>query len=132
MLEHFKRMLTAAAASPYVSTPNVLTLAPEGAEKSGNPWHVKEYRAEEFRALCAAHFADGRAATACSTRASCACTSSRSAHAALGRRPQARCGITKPLLRPLHAGDLASRDFALRGRRDRWTRALDFVAVCRP
>jgi len=38
----------------YVSTPNVLTLAPEGAEKSGNPWHLKEYRAEEFRALCEA------------------------------------------------------------------------------
>ena len=40
----------------YVSTPNVLTLAPEGAERSGNPWHLREYRAEEFRALCAAHF----------------------------------------------------------------------------
>jgi hypothetical protein len=34
----------------------VLTLAPEGAEKSGNPWHVKEYRAEEFRALCEESF----------------------------------------------------------------------------
>src|SRR3954451_11206761 len=41
----------------YVSTPNVLTLAPEGAERSGNPWHVHEYRAEEFRALCERHFA---------------------------------------------------------------------------
>ena len=40
----------------FVTTPNVLTLAPEGAEKSGNPWHVKEYRPEEFRALCEAHF----------------------------------------------------------------------------
>ena len=40
----------------YVSTPNVLTLAPAGAEKSGNPWHVKEYRAAEFRALCEAAF----------------------------------------------------------------------------
>src|ERR687897_163157 len=40
----------------YVSTPNVLTLAPEGAERSGNPWHVHEYRAEEFRALCERHF----------------------------------------------------------------------------
>jgi SAM-dependent methyltransferase len=40
----------------YVTTPNVLTLAPEGAERSGNPWHVKEYRPEEFRALCEAHF----------------------------------------------------------------------------
>jgi SAM-dependent methyltransferase len=40
----------------YVSTPNVLTLAPEGEERSGNPWHIKEYRAEEFRALCERHF----------------------------------------------------------------------------
>jgi SAM-dependent methyltransferase len=39
----------------YVTTPNVLTLAPDG-RKSGNPWHVKEYRAEEFRALCEAGF----------------------------------------------------------------------------
>ena len=36
----------------YVSTPNVLTLAPPGAEKSDNPWHLREYRPEEFRALC--------------------------------------------------------------------------------
>ena len=40
----------------YVSTPNVLTLAPAGAERSGNPWHVREYRPEEFAALCARHF----------------------------------------------------------------------------
>jgi 2-polyprenyl-3-methyl-5-hydroxy-6-metoxy-1,4-benzoquinol methylase len=57
VLDRFKA-LVADSGSPvvYVSTPNVLTLAPEGAEKSGNPWHVKEYRPEEFRALCAAHF----------------------------------------------------------------------------
>jgi len=57
ILERFKA-LTAESGAPavYVSTPNLLTLAPEGAEKSENPWHVKEYRAEEFRALCAAHF----------------------------------------------------------------------------
>jgi hypothetical protein len=30
----------------------VLTLAPPGAEKSDNPWHLKEYRAHEFRELC--------------------------------------------------------------------------------
>ena len=41
----------------FVSTPNLLTLAPPGAEKSDNPWHVHEYRAEEFRRLCEAHFA---------------------------------------------------------------------------
>ncbi|MGH2968274.1 MAG: class I SAM-dependent methyltransferase [Solirubrobacteraceae bacterium] len=41
----------------YVSTPNVLTLAPKGAERSGNPWHVREYRPEQFRSLCERHFA---------------------------------------------------------------------------
>jgi 2-polyprenyl-3-methyl-5-hydroxy-6-metoxy-1,4-benzoquinol methylase len=40
----------------YVSTPNVLTLAPPGQARSGNPWHVREYRPEEFRALCAGAF----------------------------------------------------------------------------
>jgi SAM-dependent methyltransferase len=55
ILEHFKSMLAPGGAA-YVSTPNLLTLAPPGAEKSDNPWHVKEYRAEEFRALCEAHF----------------------------------------------------------------------------
>ena len=52
VLRHFRSI----AKTAYVSTPNVLTLAPEGAEKSGNPWHVKEYRAEEFRALCESVF----------------------------------------------------------------------------
>jgi 2-polyprenyl-3-methyl-5-hydroxy-6-metoxy-1,4-benzoquinol methylase len=55
ILEHFKSMLEPGGVA-YVSTPNLLTLAPPGAEKSDNPWHVKEYRAEEFRALCEAHF----------------------------------------------------------------------------
>lgn len=40
----------------YISTPNLLTLAPEGAEKSDNPWHIKEYRLEEYRALLEPHF----------------------------------------------------------------------------
>jgi SAM-dependent methyltransferase len=62
ILEHFKSMLAAGADErggggvAYVSTPNLLTLAPPGAEKSDNPWHVKEYRAAEFRELCEAHF----------------------------------------------------------------------------
>ena len=55
ILEHFKSMLAPGGVA-YVSTPNVLTLAPPGAERSDNPWHVHEYRAEEFRALCEAHF----------------------------------------------------------------------------
>ncbi|CAA9528186.1 MAG: hypothetical protein AVDCRST_MAG30-3546 [uncultured Solirubrobacteraceae bacterium] len=50
------RSLIGPAGVAYVSTPNLLTLAPEGAEKSGNPWHVKEYRAQEYRELCERHF----------------------------------------------------------------------------
>jgi 2-polyprenyl-3-methyl-5-hydroxy-6-metoxy-1,4-benzoquinol methylase len=56
ILEHFRSLLRPGGVA-YVSTPNVLTLAPPGAEKSGNPWHVKEYRAGEFRALCEQAFA---------------------------------------------------------------------------
>jgi 2-polyprenyl-3-methyl-5-hydroxy-6-metoxy-1,4-benzoquinol methylase len=55
ILEHFRSMLEPGGVA-YVSTPNVLTLAPPGAEKSENPWHLREYRCEEFRELCAAHF----------------------------------------------------------------------------
>ena len=52
VLRHFQGMCD----TVYVSTPNLLTLAPPGADKSDNPWHVREYRAEEFRALCASVF----------------------------------------------------------------------------
>ncbi|HEX8067642.1 MAG TPA: class I SAM-dependent methyltransferase [Thermoleophilaceae bacterium] len=55
VLEHFRSMLRPGGVA-YVSTPNVLTLAPRGAEKSDNPWHVREYRAAEFRELCEASF----------------------------------------------------------------------------
>ncbi len=55
ILEHFKSILAPGGVA-YVSTPNLLTLAPPGAEKSDNPWHVHEYRAGEFRALREDHF----------------------------------------------------------------------------
>jgi 2-polyprenyl-3-methyl-5-hydroxy-6-metoxy-1,4-benzoquinol methylase len=55
ILEHFKSMLSPGGIA-FVSTPNLLTLAPPGAEKSDNPWHVKEYRTAEFRDLCERHF----------------------------------------------------------------------------
>ena len=51
------RSLVGERGAVYVSTPNVLTLAPRGAVRSGNPWHVHEYRAEEFDALCRSCFA---------------------------------------------------------------------------
>jgi SAM-dependent methyltransferase len=40
-----------AAPVSYVSTPNRLTLAPPGAEKSDNPWHLREYTIEGYREL---------------------------------------------------------------------------------
>jgi SAM-dependent methyltransferase len=56
ILEHLKSMLEPGGVA-YVSTPNVRTLAPKGAERSGNPWHVHEYTLDEFRTLCEQHFA---------------------------------------------------------------------------
>ena len=55
LLAHIRSLLRPAGTA-YVSTPNVLTLAPKGAERSENPWHVREYRPEEFRELCRAWF----------------------------------------------------------------------------
>jgi SAM-dependent methyltransferase len=55
VLRHLREMLRPGGTA-YVSTPNVLTLAPPGAERSDNPWHLREYRPAEFRALCEAVF----------------------------------------------------------------------------
>src|SRR5947209_7201157 len=57
LLRHFRSLLVAGGAA-YITTPNVLTLAPPGAAKSDNPWHLREYRAHEFEALCRTEFAD--------------------------------------------------------------------------
>ncbi len=48
--------IATAAPVAYISTPNRLTLAPEGAEKSDNPWHLREYTAAEYQALLEPHF----------------------------------------------------------------------------
>jgi SAM-dependent methyltransferase len=55
VLDHLRSLLRPGG-TLYVSTPNVLTLAPPGAEKSDNPWHVREYHAGEFRELCEQSF----------------------------------------------------------------------------
>jgi SAM-dependent methyltransferase len=52
LLERF----AAAAPLAYITTPNRLTLAPPGAEKSDNPWHLREYAIAEYRALLRRHF----------------------------------------------------------------------------
>jgi 2-polyprenyl-3-methyl-5-hydroxy-6-metoxy-1,4-benzoquinol methylase len=57
VLRHFAQLLAPGGVA-YVSTPNVLTLAAPGAPKSDNPWHLKEYRAGEFRELCESVFGE--------------------------------------------------------------------------
>ncbi len=57
VLGHFRSLLAPGGVA-YISTPNLLTLAPPGAAKSDNPWHLREYRAPEFEALCRTTFPD--------------------------------------------------------------------------
>jgi SAM-dependent methyltransferase len=122
LLEHFKRIGDVA----YISTPNVLTLAPKGAERSGNPWHVHEYRADELRALLAEHFAHVELLGLFHARML-------RLHELAIRHARwddvhAKLGLTKRFY-DRFVPAISARDFALRsGDLDR---ALDFVAVCR-
>ena len=127
VLEHIKAML-APGAIVFVSTPNVLTLAPPGEERSGNPWHVREYRPEEFAALCCAHFRSVELHGLFYAR-------KLALHElALQRlawdRLHARLGLTERFY-DWFVPAISARDFALRARRD-LGRALDLVAVLRP
>ena len=54
--ERLLERIAAMAPIAYISTPNRLTLAPPGAEKSDNPWHLREYDAGEYRSLLDPHF----------------------------------------------------------------------------
>jgi SAM-dependent methyltransferase len=124
VLEHMRSLL-APGGVVYVSTPNVLTLAPAGAAKSDNPWHVREYRSAEFRSLCESVFSSvellglfhaGRL---------------RVHELALklgwdAIHPWLR--LTKPFY-DRFTPSITARDFALRG--DGLDRALDFLAVCK-
>ncbi len=52
---HFGELLTPSGVC-YITTPNRLTLAPPGADKSDNPWHVREYVADQFTELLEEQF----------------------------------------------------------------------------
>ena len=111
----------------YVSTPNVLTLAPKGEERSGNPWHVREYRPEEFAALCARHFARVDALGLFHAR------KLRLHQLAIERAGwdavHKRLRVTKPFY-DRFVPAISERDFRLR--RGDLRRALDLLAVLRP
>jgi SAM-dependent methyltransferase len=127
VLEHFKAML-APGGVVFVSTPNVLTLAPPGEERSGNPWHVREYRPGEFRDLSAAHFAHVELYGLFHARR---LALHQVAIERLGwDAVHARLGLTQPFY-DRFVPAIRARDFAVRARRD-LERALDLVAVLRP
>ncbi len=113
----------------FVSTPNVLTLAPKGAERSDNPWHVHEYRAGEFEELCRGTFGSVELHGLFHAR------KLRAHEIALKLGWDAvhpRLRLTKPFY-GWFTPAIAASDFALRPAADAdLDRALDFIAVCRP
>jgi SAM-dependent methyltransferase len=119
VLRNFKEM----AGAVYVSTPNLLTLAPPGADRSGNPWHLREYRVAEFRALCESVFDRVDLYGLFHAR------KLRAHELALRAgwdRVHPALGITKAFY-DRFTPVIGARDFALR--RDGLEGALDFVAV---
>jgi 2-polyprenyl-3-methyl-5-hydroxy-6-metoxy-1,4-benzoquinol methylase len=127
VLDHFRSILRPRGVA-YISTPNVLTLAPKGAQRSGNPWHVHEYRAEEFAGLLYAHFSDVELHGLFHARRL-------RWHDWMLRAGwdavHPRVGLTGAFYSRFTPG-IAERDFALRpGVPAQLQRALDLVAVCR-
>lgn len=120
--------IAAAAPLAFISTPNRLTLAPVGAEKSDNPWHLREYTVGEYREVLEPAFASveilglfhaGKLAV--HERA-----------IALGwDRVHPLLRLTKPFYGRFTPA-ISAADFELRREREAdLDRALDFVAVCR-
>jgi SAM-dependent methyltransferase len=132
-LAHFRTLVADAQASAggglvFVSTPNVLTLAPKGAERSGNPWHVHEYRAAEFERLCRSCFSE--------------VSMYGLYHARMLRAHELALRLGWDALHPRlrltrrfydwFTPSISVSDFALRSAGEaRLDAALDFVAVCR-
>ena len=124
VLSHFRALL-AVGGTAFVSTPNLLTLAPPGAEKSGNPWHLREYRAHEFERLCRTVFSEVELLGVFHARKLWL----HEAALAWGwDAVHAKLRLTKPFYDRFTPA-IASSDFAVRaGDLDS---ALDFLAVCR-
>lgn len=129
LLEHLRSLLSEGGRL-YVSTPNRLTLAPPGAERSGNPWHVREYDEAQFRALCRPHCAAGELYGLFHS-------GKLRAHALALRLGWDRVHPALHLTGPFYdrfTPSISVHDFRLRRSRRQGDleRALDFLAVCRP
>jgi SAM-dependent methyltransferase len=122
--EALLRGFAAKAPVSYVSTPNRLTLAPRGAEKSDNPWHLREYTIEEYRELLEPCFSRVEILGLFHAR-------KLRVHEVAIRygwdRVHPALRITKPFY-DRFVPAITARDFALR--EDNLDAALDFVAVC--
>ncbi len=120
--------IRAAAPLAFISTPNRLTLAPEGAEKSDNPWHLREYTIGEYRAIIEPAF--GAVEIFGLFHAGKLAVHERAI--ALGwDRVHSLLRITKPFYDRFTPAISAS-DFVLRPEATAdLDKALDFVAVCR-
>ena len=125
LLERFASLL-APGGVVYVSTPNRLTLAPPGAEKSGNPWHLREYTPDDYRALLEPVFSEIELRGLFHAR-------KLRAHELALKAGWDRVHATLRLTRPFYerfVPAIDERDFVLReGELDG---ALDLLAVCRP
>jgi SAM-dependent methyltransferase len=126
-LDHF-RSLIGSAGTVFLSTPNVLTLAPKGAPRSDNPWHVHEYRQQEFRELCESHFSSVELYGLFHAR------KLRVHELALRAgwdRVHKALGVTKRFY-DWFTPAIDASDFCLRGAHEAdLDKALDFIAVCR-
>lgn len=120
--------IAAAAPLAFISTPNRLTLAPAGAEKSDNPWHLREYLLAEFEEL----LGDAFAAVEIQGLFHAGKLAVHERALALGwDRIHRTLRLTKPFYDRFTPA-IASTDFALRDAAEAdLERALDFVAVCR-
>jgi SAM-dependent methyltransferase len=127
VLEHFRSLIDGRG-PVFISTPNVLTLAPKGAPRSDNPWHVHEYRREEFEQLCREHFAGVELYGLFHAR------KLRVHEVALRLgwdRVHKGLGLSKPFY-DRFTPSIAASDFALRSAAEAdLDSALDFLAVCR-
>ncbi len=123
VLEHFREILAPGGVA-YISTPNVLTLAPPGSARSENPWHIREYRAGDFEDLCRAVFEQVELLGVHHARK----LRMHELALALGwDRVHRRLGLTSAFYDRFTPA-IRSGDFSLRaGGLDR---ALDFLAVC--
>ncbi len=123
VLEHVRELL-GPGGTAYISTPNVLTLAPKGAPRSDNPWHLREYRHEEFLELCRSAFGN---VTLLGLHHARKLRVHQLALRCGWDAVHRRLGITERFYDRFTEA-ISTGDFVLRP--DRPERALDFLAIC--